>query len=162
MDAAGRSWGTGAQPPCQWAQAVEEGATEKSSSLGYVLAVTQATAQDPEALSSSITSAVESSTRCLCAAQAQAMAEEREAVLGELWTKRKTNGTNMILIIVSVKNEIILYYYSCELGVYMLSVAPFYQRSLSSHGMTWQRSLIETLSNKNTRNNGKRSCEPLF
>ena len=63
---------------------MEEGATEKSSSLGYVLAVTQATAQDPEALSSSITSAVESSTRCLCAAQAQAMAEEREAVLGEL------------------------------------------------------------------------------
>jgi hypothetical protein len=78
MGGAGRSWEMGAQPPYRQAQVVEEDATVKLRSLGYALDETQATARDPEALSSSIASGVENSSSCSCRGHAQAGEQEQE------------------------------------------------------------------------------------
>jgi len=84
MDGAGRSWAMGAQPLYRQVQVVEGDATVKLYSLRCARGETQATAQDPEALSSSTVFDVGNSSSCSCHGHALAEAQGWVVLLREL------------------------------------------------------------------------------
>lgn len=79
---------------------MEEDATVKLCSLGYARGESQATARDPEVLSSSTASGVESSSSCSCRGRAQAEEQEGVAELRELGFKKEDHRITALIIII--------------------------------------------------------------